>query len=119
VQPTISQGTILWAPFPRGGPDPRPAVALSAPRSDGKFSVIVCSTQVYDPDELVELPSVPITGHPRTKLKERTFAVANWIETLSLSDQFEIKGAVPSTTLKKILEKIRQYSRAARNQIND
>ena len=110
MEPSISPGTVLWVPLQRGGDLPRPAVALSAPNSEGRFTVVAGSRQSYDPDLEVELPSDPNrpNGHPRTRLKQRTFATVDWIEEISVSDVCEIKGAIPATTLEQIWDKIRQ-----------
>jgi hypothetical protein len=55
----------------------------------------------------VELPSDP-NGHPRTRLRQRTFATVDWIEEISVSDVREIKGAIPATTLEQIVDRIRK-----------
>ena len=105
---------LLWVPLSRSGSEPHAAMALESPDSDGRLRVIGCSTKTYSPEKLVELPSDSDrpNGHPRTKLKRRTFAVADWIEDISVSDVCEIKGIVPPTTIDRIWDKIRKYSPA-------
>ena len=109
---SISPGIIVWVELHRGGNKKRPAVVLSYPGPSGLFKVIVGSRLSYDPDVEVELPSDP-KGHPRTKLRERTFVSSDWIETVSRSDVLEIHGAVPETTLDRIWDVIFKNPRSA------
>lgn len=106
----ISSGTILLIPLVRSGPEPHAALALNAPNAEGNFQVVGCSTKTYEPDHLIELPSDAVRpgGHPRTKLKKRTFAVCDWIENVSVSHVQAVKGVVPSTVYERILDKIRE-----------
>lgn len=109
MESSIFPGAIVWMPFARGGPDPRPAVIVTAPSSDGTVKAIVCSCQSsYDQDALVELPSDPVRcgGHPRTRLRNRTFAVTTWQETIPVSSLPKVEGVVPSSTFERILDKI-------------
>jgi mRNA-degrading endonuclease toxin of MazEF toxin-antitoxin module len=109
VEPKISPGTILWVCLRRGRGKERPAVALNSPNSDGRLTIVACSTQSYDRALEVELPSDP-KRHPMTKLKKCTFAIVDWIEEISVSDVCEIKGIIPPTTLDRIWDKIRTLS---------
>jgi hypothetical protein len=84
-------------------------MALNSPNSDGRLTVVACSTQSCDPALEVQLPWDP-KGHPMTKLKKRTFATVDWIEEISVSDVCEIKGIIPPTTLDRIWDKIRTLS---------
>lgn len=109
---SISPGSIVWVELHRGGNKKRPAVALSSPGPSGLFKIIVGSRISYDPDIEVELPSNP-NGHPRTKLRERTFVSSDWTETISISDVIENRGAVPPTTLDRIWDLIFKNSQIA------
>jgi mRNA-degrading endonuclease toxin of MazEF toxin-antitoxin module len=111
VEQSISPGAILWVRLRRGGNKERPAVVLSAPNSDGWLTVVVASTQSHDQNREVELPS-DANRHPRTKLRKRTFVDIDWVERIRISvdNVPEVKGFVPSTTLERIWDKIREAS---------
>jgi len=113
VKSSILTAAIIWMPFARGGPYPRPAVIVTNPRSDETVKVVVCSCQsTYDQDALVELPYDPMRlgGHPKTRLKKRTFAVTTWQETIHISSLPKIEGVVPASIFERILDKIGKIS---------
>ena len=105
----ISAGTIVWVRLgPRGGYKERPAVALSAPDSDGNVYIVVGTTQAgEDPATEIALPFSSPVRHPLTKLRQPTVVCLTWREKIHCTSIREIGGECPAPLLLDIVRKLR------------
>jgi hypothetical protein len=106
-------GRIVWAEISdsRGNRKLRPAVIVTPTKdlkTGGTIDILAVTTQVPDPpqNEFVVLPWHP-QGHVRTKLRRKCAVVTTWKATISVNDIHDTAGVLPTATIGRIVEMIR------------
>lgn len=106
----LRQGQIALADVPGAQHNPRPVVVIRPPSGNGpNDAVFVAGISSLagnpPPPYHVLLPYHP-QGHPRTGLTKRCVAKCDWVFTVEQRHVVDVKGFVPTTYMKTILEQL-------------
>ena len=86
----------------------RPLVVISEIHGD-EFVAVAISGELWPDKPTVSLPYSPY-GHPLTGLKKPSYAVCDWLRTLTVSDVDSVRGELTLALVKEITKKIPKRS---------
>ena len=111
--PALRYGRLVWTTVKdsRGFRKERPAIVLTPTaeiQSDQPIVVMAVTTTFSEPPPEYHIP-LPWNADPRrvgTKLRQRSAAVVNWLDTVYPDEIIDFKGDVPAALMKDLQQRL-------------